>query len=115
MAAHPHYASEWLQGIEYLRPAMDIPLYHHEHWNGKGYPYGLRGEHIPLSARIFALVDVWDALRSDRPYRTAWTKEAACQYITEQAGIQFDPQLVPIFLKLVGCTRRDPSENGTGR
>jgi len=75
MKQHPVFAYEWLSRIEYLQPALDIPYYHHEKWDGSGYPRGLEGEQIPLAARIFAIVDVWDALRSDRPYRKAWSKE----------------------------------------
>lgn len=100
MRRHTTYAYELLSPIEYLRPALDIPYCHHEKWDGTGYPRGLRGEEIPLAARIFALVDVWDALTSDRPYRKAWTREQACQYIREQAGKHFDPRLVDLFLSI---------------
>ncbi|NIO10472.1 MAG: hypothetical protein GTO40_21675, partial [Deltaproteobacteria bacterium] len=75
--------------IPYLRPALDIPYCHHEKWDGSGYPRGLKGDQIPLSARIFAVVDVWDALSSDRPYRDAWPEEKVHQYIEEQAGKHF--------------------------
>lgn len=88
-----------LYPVEYLRPALDIPLCHHEKWDGTGYPRGLKGEEIPLSARLFAVVDVWDALTSARPYRPAWTHEDALQYIREQAGKHFDPAIVEFFLK----------------
>jgi len=77
-----------------------IPAYHHEWWNGDGYPYGLRGEQIPIAARIFAIVDVWDALLSDRPYRKAWSKEETMKYLLEQSGSQFDPRVVDAFMKL---------------
>jgi len=101
MRQHPQYAAELLSPIEYLRPAKDIPFYHHERWNGSGYPFGLREEEIPLSARLFAIVDVYDALISDRPYRSAWSKQAILNYIQEQGGILFDPTIVSAFLELV--------------
>ena len=100
MRQHPVYAYKMLLPIAYLRPALDIPYYHHEKWDGTGYPRGLKGEEIPLAARIFAVVDVWDALRSDRPYRPVWPKEKAIQHIREQAGKHFDPQVVEMFLRL---------------
>jgi putative two-component system response regulator len=87
--------------IHYLRQALDIPYCHHEKWDGSGYPRGLRGEQIPFAARIFALVDVWDALTSDRPYRKAWPKEKALAYMREQAGTHFDPDLVEPFLSML--------------
>ena len=101
MREHPTYAMEWLSSIDYLEPALDVPYCHHEKWDGSGYPQGLRGEEIPLSARIFALVDVWDALRSDRPYRKAWSKEKTIAHIQEQSGKHFDPMVVEKFLKLL--------------
>ena len=101
MRQHPQYACALLTPIDYLRPAKDIPCYHHERWDGSGYPTGLRGEEIPLSARLFAVVDVYDALTSDRPYRSAWSKQAAFDYIQEQAGILFDPSITSIFLELI--------------
>lgn len=101
MRQHPEYAYRWLSGIEFLRPALDIPYCHHERWDGAGYPRGLKGEEIPLAARIFAVVDVFDALTSDRPYREAWSQEEAVRYIREQAGVQFDPRVVETFLELV--------------
>jgi len=100
MKHHPLYAYNILSQIEYLKPALDIPLYHHEHWDGSGYPYGLTGEAIPLAARIFAVVDVYDALTSDRPYRTAWPKEQALEYIKSQSGQYFDPLILQTFLSL---------------
>jgi PAS domain S-box-containing protein len=100
MRQHPLYAREMVQGIRILEEALEIPLYHHERWDGSGYPYGLKGKEIPLWARIFAVIDVWDALISDRPYRPAWTREVARDYIANQAGRQFDPQVVEAFLKL---------------
>ncbi len=96
---HPIYAFNMLQSIAYLRPALDIPHLHHEKWDGSGYPYGLKGEQIPLTARLFALVDVYDALTSDRPYRLAWSKEETIAYIQEQSGKHFDPTLVALFLE----------------
>ena len=100
MKQHASYAFEMLRPIEFLRPALDISRYHHEKWDGTGYPRGLKGEQIPFSARIFAVVDVWDALNSDRPYREAWTEEKALEYITTSAGKHFDPQVVEAFLDL---------------
>ncbi len=100
MRRHPIFAYELLSPIGYLRPALDIPYAHHEKWDGTGYPRRLRGEQIPLAARIFAVADVWDALRSTRRYRPAWTERRARQYIRTQAGKHFDPQVVEIFLRL---------------
>ena len=100
MRRHPVYAYELLSTIPYLRPAIDIPYGHHEKWDGSGYPQGLKGEQIPIVARIFAVVDVWDALRSDRPYRKAWTSARAQDYIREQSGKHFDPKVVDAFLKM---------------
>lgn len=101
MRKHPIYAYEMLSSVSYLLPALDIPYCHHEYWNGKGYPRGLKGEQIPLKARIFALVDVWDALNSDRPYRSAWPKQKVREYIQELSGQQFDPTLVTEFFRLL--------------
>jgi putative nucleotidyltransferase with HDIG domain len=101
MRHHPVYAYDLLAPIEYLRPALDVPYSHHEKWDGTGYPRGLRGEQIPLAARIFAVVDVWDALRWDRWYRSAWTLEQTRQYLREQAGAHFDPHIVNVFLRIV--------------
>ncbi len=98
---HPLYAYEILKSIEHLRPALDIPLYHHERWDGLGYPEGLKGEEIPLAARMFAVVDVWDALRSGRPYREAWSDQEALEHIKEESGRHFDPQVVDAFLEIV--------------
>lgn len=97
---HPVYAYEILSGIPYLRPALSIPYAHHEKWDGTGYPRGLKGAEIPLAARIFAVVDVYDALCSNRPYRQAWDKERAREYIQSNAGIHFDPAPVQAFLAL---------------
>jgi HD-GYP domain-containing protein (c-di-GMP phosphodiesterase class II) len=101
MKKHPVFSYQMLSPINHLKPALDIPYCHHEKWDGSGYPRGLKGEDIPIAARIFALVDVWDALRSDRPYRKAWTDEKALEYIKEQAGSHFDPRVVKVFLKIV--------------
>ena len=101
MRKHPQFAYDMLSPIEYLRPALDIPHSHHEKWDGTGYPRGLKGEKIPLSARLFAIADVWDALTSDRPYRRAWTEEQALTYIREQSGKHFDPQVVELFFKVI--------------
>ena len=101
MRKHPVHAHEMLSQIEYLRPALDIPYSHHEKWDGTGYPRGLKGEAIPLAARMFAIVDVWDAVTSDRPYRAAWTKEQALTYIIENSGTHFDPAMVQVFLKVI--------------
>lgn len=105
MQKHPTLAYDMLSMIGFLLPALDIPRYHHEKWDGSGYPCGLKGEQIPLSARLFAIVDVWDALCNDRPYRAAWTADKARAYIQEQAGTHFDPQVVDIFLRIVAALR----------
>lgn len=97
---HPTIAYEMLAPITYIHPALDIPYCHHEKWNGTGYPRGLKGEEIPLSARIFAVVDVWDALTSIRPYRKAWSEAETLAYIEQRAGEHFDPQVVDAFLSL---------------
>jgi PAS domain S-box-containing protein len=101
MRQHPVFAIELLSPIAYLGQAIDIPHYHHEKWDGSGYPCGLKGEDIPLAARIFAIVDVWDALRSDRPYRPAWGEERARAHIQEQSGKHFDPRVVKAFFELL--------------
>jgi putative two-component system response regulator len=102
MRKHPQFAYDMLSRIEYLRPALDIPYCHHEKWDGTGYPRKLKGEKIPLAARLFAVVDVWDALTSNRPYRMAWSEETALTYIREQSGKHFDPQVVELFFKVIG-------------
>ncbi|RJP53999.1 MAG: PAS domain S-box protein [Anaerolineaceae bacterium] len=99
MRRHPQFAYDMLSPISYLRPAMDIPYCHHEKWDGTGYPRNLKGEQIPLAARLFAVIDVYDALTSDRPYRKAWSKKKTLEYIKEQSGIHFDPAVVDAFLK----------------
>jgi diguanylate cyclase (GGDEF)-like protein len=107
MKKHPVYAYDFLAPISFLAKIIDIPYCHHEHWDGSGYPRGLKGESIPIAARIFTLVDVFDALTSDRPYRPAWTKEAALYYINDEAGKLFDPSLVPIFLEIIQTHQPD--------
>ncbi|HMU94713.1 MAG TPA: response regulator [Anaerolineales bacterium] len=101
MRKHPVYAYQWLSSIDFLEPALDIPYCHHEKWDGSGYPRGIKGEAIPISARLFAIVDVWDALCSDRPYRSAMSKADALDYIRSESGTHFDPELVKIFTELV--------------
>ncbi len=100
MHMHPQYAFEMLAPISYLRPALDIPGSHHEKWDGTGYPRGLKGEQIPLAARIFTVVDVFDALTSDRPYRNAWPKDKAIQYILDEKEKFFDPRVVDVFMSM---------------
>jgi PAS domain S-box-containing protein len=99
MRQHTQLAYDLLSSIEFLQPALAIPYYHHEQWNGGGYPRGLRGEEIPLEARIFAIVDVWDALTNERVYRNALSKEQTIEYIKDNAGLHFDPKVVDVFLK----------------
>jgi putative nucleotidyltransferase with HDIG domain len=106
MRKHPVYAYEMLVTIPFLRKALEIPYCHHEKWDGSGYPRGLKGEEIPLSARIFAIVDVWDALRSDRPYRPAWTDEKALEYIQTQSDSHFDPMVVDAFMQIQRAEQR---------
>ena len=100
MKGHPTFANEMLSPIRYLRLALDIPNSHHEKWDGSGYPHGLKGTQIPMVARIFAVVDVWDALTSDRPYRPAWTEEKVREHILALSGTHFDPQVVDLFMQL---------------
>jgi PAS domain S-box-containing protein len=107
MRRHPQFAYDMLASIAHLRPALDIPYCHHEKWDGTGYPRGLKGEQIPLSARLFAVVDIWDALTSDRPYRKAWSEEKALSYIRVQAGLHFDPRIVDLFLGMLSENIRD--------
>jgi putative nucleotidyltransferase with HDIG domain len=101
MRRHPLFGFEMLSEIEYLRPAIDILLCHHEKWNGEGYPFGLAGEQIPLFARIFAVADVWDALVSERPYRGPLPLESVTAYIRAESGQHFDPQIVDAFLHMI--------------
>jgi len=100
MRRHPQYAFELLSPIAYLRPALDIPYCHHERWDGTGYPRGLKGEQIPLAARIFSLADAWDALNSERRYHTAWSEDKVREHIRSFAGTQFDPKVVEVFLSM---------------
>ena len=99
MKQHPIYGYEMLKPIGFLEQSLDIVLYHHERWDGSGYPEGLKGEEIPLSARIFAVVDIWDSLINVRPYRGAWTKEQTWAYLQNTAGVELDPAIVEIFGK----------------
>ena len=100
MRRHPEYAYELLSPVEFLRQALDIPYCHHERWDGKGYPRGLKGEQIPLSARIFSVTDIFDALCSERPYRPAWSKEKALEHISSLSGADLDPKIVEIFIRM---------------
>jgi GAF domain-containing protein len=101
MRQHPNYAYNLLQPIPFLKSALDIPYCHHEKWDGSGYPRGLKGEQIPLAARVFAVVDVWDALTTERPYRDAWPEEKVFSHIRDQAGIHFDPEVVRAFIHMM--------------
>lgn len=101
MQTHPEKAYQILSQIDYLAPAMDIPYCHHEKWDGTGYPRGLKGDEIPLAAQLFAVVDVYDALTTDRPYRKAWSKEQTLDYIREQSGKHFSPVAVRAFLEIM--------------
>jgi putative nucleotidyltransferase with HDIG domain len=98
---HPEIAYKLIYPIEYLRSSLDIPRYHHEKWDGTGYPYKLSRDHIPLSARIFAIIDVYDALSSDRPYRKAWPRKKVIEYIKSESGRHFDPFIVNTFLDML--------------
>ncbi|MGC8641984.1 MAG: HD-GYP domain-containing protein [Isosphaeraceae bacterium] len=109
MRRHPDYARSMLEPIAFLRPALQIPYCHHERWDGKGYPRGLKGEEIPRPARIFTVVDVWDALVSDRPYRTCWEGGRVRQYLEENAGTIFDPGVVQCFLELLSSEEPQPT------
>jgi len=109
MRRHPQFAYEMLRPIKYLQQSLDIPYCHHEKWDGTGYPRGLKNEQIPLVARIFAIVDVWDAVTIDRPYRKAWTKQKALKYVRDQSNKHFDPKVVTAFLKLFGTKTNYPS------
>src|SRR5512135_1752724 len=103
---HPLFGYKLLEAIEYLRPALDIPYCHHERWDGSGYPRGLKGDEIPLSARIFAYVDVWDALLSDRPYRRAWPFEKVRQHIYSEVGTHFDPKMFKLIEEIMFSSER---------
>jgi len=111
MKKHPELANDMLSSIPFLKPATDIPYYHHEKWDGSGYPLGISGEDIPLSARIFAIVDVWDALRSERPYRPAWNTDDALEEIWRGKGTHFDPVVVDAFFDLINMDKRKNRKN----
>ncbi|MBI5103098.1 MAG: HD domain-containing protein [Nitrospirae bacterium] len=100
MKMHPVYAYEMLSPISFLNQAINIPYCHHEKWDGSGYPRGLKGEQIPLDARLFSIVDIWDALSSDRPYRAAWPKDKILAHIQSLSGSHFDPGLTKLFMKM---------------
>ena len=102
MKRHSQFAFDVLYPIKYLRPAIDIPYCHHEKWDGTGYPRGLKGKEIPLAARLFSIVDVWDALTNDRPYRKAWAEGVVIEHIKQRSGKNFDPALVETFLSIIG-------------
>ena len=99
--SHPSVAEELLGNIDYIQPAMSIPRSHHENWDGTGYPRKLKGEEIPVHARIFSVVDNWDALTTDRPYGKAWSPEKTIEYLREQSGKKFDPKIVEVFIAKV--------------
>ncbi|MGB7875149.1 MAG: HD domain-containing phosphohydrolase, partial [Anaerolineales bacterium] len=101
MQQHPQYAYDLIHPIPFLRPALDIPYAHHERWDGSGYPRGLKGENIPLAARIFAVIDIWDALLNKRVYREAWSEEKVFEYLKNAAGIELDPDIVEKFLEMI--------------
>jgi PAS domain S-box-containing protein len=101
MRQHPRYANDMLSRIDYLKPALVIPYSHHEKWDGSGYPQGLKGDEIPLAARIFAVVDVWDALQYERSYSPPWKKQEVIDYIRSESGKHFDPEIVEIFLGII--------------
>ncbi len=111
MRMHPVYAYELLSPIEFLRPALDIPYCHHERWDGSGYPRGLLGEQIPMAARLFAVVDVWDALRSDRPYRRAWPEAKVRNFLVSMAGKHFEPLAVEAFMDIVDSSLVELARN----
>jgi len=113
MQKHPQYARDLLSSMPNFQTVLDIPYCHHEHWDGSGYPRGLRGEEIPMAARIFAIVDVWDALSSDRPYRAAWDETKVKDYLVEQSGRLFEPTLVPLFLEILNDPVAQIKENAS--
>jgi putative nucleotidyltransferase with HDIG domain len=98
---HPVYAKQMLSQISFLQPAVEVAYSHHERWDGLGYPEGLKGTDIPLSARMFAIIDQWDALTSDRPYRKAWSQESVIAYLRENSGKIYDPEIVTVFLRII--------------
>ena len=107
MRRHPIYAYQFLSSIDYLAPALEIPYCHHEKWDGTGYPRGLKGDQIPLSARIFAVVDVWDSLTSERVYRSTWSREQALEYIRDQSGKYFEPRVANTFCQVIADADMD--------
>jgi len=111
MYMHPLYAYQMLNHINYLAPALDVPLCHHEKWDGTGYPRGLKGEEIPLVARIFCIADVYDALTSDRPYRASWSKQKTLEHIRELSGTHFEPRVVEAFLNMVSEEKLTPDQD----
>jgi len=107
MKQHPVFAQEFLSDIQFIQPALNIPLFHHERWDGSGYPYGLKGKQIPLAVRIFMVIDVWDALTSYRPYREAWSNKEARLYFKQTSGTLFDPEVVMKFLEMLETLKPD--------
>jgi response regulator RpfG family c-di-GMP phosphodiesterase len=107
MRKHPVYAYNLLSPIEYLRDALDIPYCHHEHWDGSGYPRELKGTQIPLAARIFSIIDIWDALLSDRPYRKAWEQDKVIAHLNEISGKYIDPSILEVFLRMIKETESE--------
>jgi HD-GYP domain-containing protein (c-di-GMP phosphodiesterase class II) len=101
MQRHPLYARQMLAGIPFLQPCIAVAYSHHERWDGQGYPEGLKGEEIPLSARLFAVIDTWDALNSERVYRPAWPLDKITAYLKDNAGVKFDPHVVEVFLEMM--------------
>ena len=101
MRRHPRLAWDMLSPTEYLKPCLAIPFYHHEWYDGTGYPEGISGKEIPVEARIFSVVDVWDALRSDRPYRAGWPKSKVIEHLKSRRGTHFDPDVVDVFTSAV--------------
>lgn len=112
MRKHPQYAYNMLEPIEYLRGSLNIPLCHHEKWDGSGYPQGLRGEQIPIEARVFSVVDVWDALISERPYHAAWSMENTLDYFRSQSGKHFDPSIVKALFRFLEETGQETPDQG---
>jgi putative nucleotidyltransferase with HDIG domain len=111
MRKHPLVGHEVLSKIKFLEPSLDIPECHHEKWDGTGYPRGLRGDAIPIAARIFAVVDVWDALLQPRVYKEAWPEEKVLQHIQAQAGLQFDPAVVSVFMEHYEQIKGSPTQS----
>ena len=102
MRQHPVLAKQMIEGIPFLKSCIEVPYCHHERWDGSGYPNGLKGEEIPFLARLFSVVDVYDALTSDRPYRRSWSKEKAIQHLVDEKGKLFDPRIVDAFVTMIG-------------